>query len=97
MKRGNKTTNHFSPKRRRKVRARLFDQQGGLCHWCKCKMTIEKAAKMPPNYGTFEHLHPYALGGRMTADNIVLACHACNEYRGARLNSALMKEARRAT
>ena len=31
---------------------------------------------------TFDHFQPRSLGGSDTADNLVYACHACNEFKG---------------
>jgi 5-methylcytosine-specific restriction endonuclease McrA len=33
---------------------------------------------------TFDHVLPVSQGGRGTPDNLVVACHACNQKKGAR-------------
>ena len=32
---------------------------------------------------TIDHFHPRSLGGSDEADNLVLCCHACNEFKGS--------------
>ena len=69
-------------------RDRLYSQQMGLCYWCKTTMQLHGSAGgyTPPDYATFEHLKPFAEGGRWVGENIVLACYRCNSGRAARLN-----------
>ena len=37
---------------------------------------------------TFDHFQPIAAGGSDEADNIVYACHACNEFKGEYWNES---------
>lgn len=76
----------------RERREKLFDEQGGLCHWCKCQMVIDpesyaRGGQLPRNTCTLDHLvhrmdprRMYPAGGEK---RYVAACLGCNEARGA--------------
>lgn len=67
---------------RRILRRALFAEQRGRCFYCGCRMTVDhRLAATSPFFATFDHIVPVSNGGR-NADNIVLACRACNEARG---------------
>jgi 5-methylcytosine-specific restriction endonuclease McrA len=56
-------------------------------------MTMEKRPNPPfPNYATFEHLIPQALGGSGRVENLRLACYDCNQIRGKELADQLKRE-----
>jgi hypothetical protein len=70
-----------------RLRKRLYEEQGGLCYWCKVEMVIyempahEPGAygdrpRMPDDYATFEHQHDHP------TKKVVLACAKCNHERG---------------
>lgn len=67
----------------RSRRERLFEQQRGLCHWCKQPMTLRRKGNQTPpvNFATFEHVIRRADGGGNGDDNVVLACRKCNNER----------------
>lgn len=45
------------------------------CHYCGCELYWGNS--------TIDHVIPLAKGGRSRADNLVLACKACNNKKGA--------------
>jgi 5-methylcytosine-specific restriction endonuclease McrA len=49
-------------------------RQGGLCFWCKKKLTEHHA----------DHVVPLALGGSDGPENIVVSCPTCNRSKHAR-------------
>ena len=57
----------------KKFREAAYDQQGGLCYWCKAPMTQTGA--------TQDHLVRLADGGKHVQSNIVAACKPCNTSR----------------
>lgn len=77
--------------RRLRRRARLFEQQGGLCHWCACKMLLrngifQNGERQPLNLATIDHLRDRFHPGRTEPANgdqrWVAACWDCNNKRG---------------
>lgn len=63
------------------TRANLRKQYGDDCFYCGSPMSFERLRQgdsRPPNLATIEHVHPVALGGTHTWDNVVLACWSCN-------------------
>lgn len=74
-------------------RLRMFYAQKGLCYYCTIPMTLNKRPNPPfPNYATFEHLIPQALGGSGRVENLVLACYDCNQWRGEELSAQMKLE-----
>lgn len=64
---------------------KLFEKQGGLCHYCGREMLLTKGpedGRCPPELATIEHLTPRAFGGTMSYDNTAAACFECNNGRG---------------
>jgi 5-methylcytosine-specific restriction endonuclease McrA len=61
----------------------VFVRDGGCCTYCG--VTVRPRAKglhRAPDLATLDHLTPRSQGGRTLPDNLVLACHACNNARG---------------
>lgn len=87
----------FSPKRRKIVRAELFQQQGGKCCYCQRPMRIvdiQPGVRVPDDAATIEH--PYQKGDprrpkRHTIADVWLACWRCNWNRG-RANPARLPD-----
>jgi 5-methylcytosine-specific restriction endonuclease McrA len=63
----------------RRMARRAYWRQGGLCHWCRGPMTLDKDN---PRSMTADHLKPVWDGGRTRPGNIVAACYQCNQERG---------------
>lgn len=61
------------------IRSRLSEAQNHRCCWCGC-MTVEDRGKK--NSSTVEHYVPRSLGGTDDMNNLVMACHDCNNKRG---------------
>jgi 5-methylcytosine-specific restriction endonuclease McrA len=62
-------------------RAYLFDQQSGLCHYCREPMSLtarRKNGSPARNFATFEHLKRREDGGKTNSENVVLVHRACN-------------------
>ena len=64
------------PERRRKIRIKLYNQQGGCCHLCGQRMKVPAV--------TFDHIIPKSFGGENKQDNLKLAHFECNNRRGDR-------------
>ncbi len=69
-------------------RCRLFHEQDGKCHWCKCEMELTLRPKRgqvcQPNLATFEHLDDRLSperGKHPGERRVVLACWECNNQR----------------
>lgn len=60
----------------RKFRRLWIDFYGFHCAYCTVDCT---------NSSTIDHLIPLSRGGGNTRDNMVLACHDCNEKKGSKL------------
>ena len=65
---------NVSPKRRL-----IFEQAGGLCHWCGCETFLVHVNTW--DRATIDHVIPRSHGGPDTADNLVNACNRCNNRR----------------
>ncbi|MFA6234090.1 MAG: HNH endonuclease [Bacteroidota bacterium] len=52
-------------------RKNIFYRDHEKCQYCGCKITMDGF--------TFEHVTPKDQGGKTDWDNIVAACHACNQ------------------
>jgi hypothetical protein len=75
----------------RAFRERLFETQGGKCHWCKEPMELTMLRctefgkwKDNPRFASFDHLIPKSKGGIKGRMNIVLAHSSCNWRRAKR-------------
>lgn len=59
--------------RKRKRRELIYQKSNGECFYC--------GHLIPPKEATIDHLIPKSRGGRLTLDNIVLACRHCNSIK----------------
>lgn len=57
-------------------RRNVYLRDKGRCQYC--------GHRVPSNDFNFEHVVPKAQGGRTTWENIVVACHPCNQRKGNR-------------
>ena len=68
------------PVRRKKVirfsRLNIWLRDGGKCQYC--------GLKVARNRFQFEHVVPQSQGGQTTWENIVVACHGCNQRKANR-------------
>lgn len=70
-----------SQSRRNRCRRGVFRRDGLICHWCG--VLTSRSLKPPePTAATLDHLIPASCGGETTQNNLVVACHACNNRRG---------------
>jgi 5-methylcytosine-specific restriction endonuclease McrA len=69
---------------RRETRRRLYRAQGGLCCYCRRRMTLDngKGSASNPAAATIDHVRPTAAGGTNDAGNLVAACWSCNQAKG---------------
>lgn len=71
----------------RSIRSMLFKNQNGHCHWCAalCEMPYVKEGKrynyVGPTTFTIEHVLSQSRGGNSSINNLVGACHRCNNWR----------------
>lgn len=79
----------------KKHRALAFIKQGGLCIYCACPMWQDSPEEFAKRYGitvsqamhhrcTAEHKIARQDGGTDCAENILAACHRCNQGRHKR-------------
>ena len=87
-----------SGSKRAKQRARLFEEQGGRCFYCRQPMVLtwdfKPHAAPPDNLATFEHRHSRLNPerGRHAGEQInVVACNRCNWLRGEADKERLMQ------
>lgn len=76
-----------SKRRRQPLRDLLRAKQGNKCCYCERHMVLTKPGNAPKggfprNAETLEHLRRKQDGGRVTNDNVALACIECNQGRG---------------
>lgn len=79
------------PQKRDELRAKLFEQQGGLCHLCGKPMTLDRAerTRAPKTFASFDHVKPKSDGGTSYHTNLKLAHRSCNSERGSNPIEAL--------
>jgi 5-methylcytosine-specific restriction endonuclease McrA len=58
----------------------LFSARDPHCHWCGVELRLTRDTRDPAR-ATREHLVPRHLGGSDAAENLALACAACNGAR----------------
>lgn len=68
------------PIRRKSMVVKLFEKQGGKCHYCGGKMRLAYGYQ---NSVTRDHIIPRSAGGPTTAFNLVGACYRCNQEKGS--------------
>jgi hypothetical protein len=64
----------------RTLRERVARMAGFRCGYCRTPESIAGFRL------SIEHIIPEAKGGQTVEGNLWLACHACNEFKGARLH-----------
>jgi 5-methylcytosine-specific restriction endonuclease McrA len=68
---------------RQKLFADIFARDGGCCAYCGISVrTRRRGLHGAPDLATLDHVTPRAMGGPTVAENLVLACQACNNARG---------------
>ena len=67
------------------VRRAVVERDGGDCHWCGRPGRILLHGYWTWIEHEFDHVLPESRGGATSADNIVIACRACNRSRGSKL------------
>jgi 5-methylcytosine-specific restriction endonuclease McrA len=66
------------------LREELFWAQNGSCYYCEENMVYGPGTMREPKLATIEHLTPLARGGTWDRENLVAACHECNNRKGNR-------------
>jgi hypothetical protein len=72
-----------STKQARNKRQRIYVRDGGICHYCGilCNKRLDGSSKRNDDDATLDHVQTrYAKGGNHD-QNLVLACHKCNNIR----------------
>jgi HNH endonuclease len=61
------------------LRRLVSDRAGGYCEYCKfpVKFALESME--------IDHAFPVSLGGKTVAENLVFACHGCNQHKQNRI------------
>ena len=68
---------------RKKLFEDVFSRDGGRCVYCGVETRrLRKGVSRAPDLATLDHVVPRSMGGPLRADNLVLACQACNNARG---------------
>lgn len=67
-----------------------YSKYNARCHYCSRGTVLTSRrkrgkGKQESNYATREHIVPQRFGGSDNSENIVLACHDCNNKRGDKL------------
>mgnify|MGYP001571669911 CR=1 FL=1 len=62
-------------------RLAILDRQQGRCAYCFVKM--QTRGRRMRDSATIDHVLPMVRGGRDSAENRVVACHACNGLKGS--------------
>lgn len=65
----------------RALRRQLVAEARGRCAYCRTATTISGARLV------VDHIVPEAAGGPTEFENLCLACHSCNEFKGAQVES----------
>lgn len=65
----------------RALRRQLLAEARGRCAYCRTATTISGARLV------VDHIIPEAAGGPTEFENLCLACHSCNEFKGAQVES----------
>jgi hypothetical protein len=60
----------------------IYERDNWTCYLCGTSVD-RHSSPLDPLYPTLDHVMPLALGGTHTADNLRLACRACNMAKGA--------------
>lgn len=77
----------------RTYRAEAFLSQERKCYWCGIEMFVgNKKAKLRSDSVTADHKLAIAEGGLTVRKNVVAACFACNQRRGAMLSHKLQSK-----
>lgn len=63
------------------LRRRLLVEARGRCAYCRTPTAISGARLV------VDHIVPEAAGGPTKFENLCLACHSCNEFKGAQVAS----------
>ncbi|MEI2688819.1 MAG: HNH endonuclease signature motif containing protein [Anaerolineae bacterium] len=58
------------------LRRYVFERANGCCEYC-----LSQALFSTESFA-LEHIHPRALGGTTTLDNLALSCSGCNGHKG---------------
>lgn len=64
------------------LRRQVCERAGQRCEYCR---TSRRVIGMPL---VVDHIHPKALGGDDSSDNLCAACYRCNEYKGAKTHDS---------
>lgn len=62
----------------RSLRQRVMTEFGNQCAYCHSLTAITGARLV------IDHIIPEAAGGETTQENLCVACHSCNEFKGAK-------------
>ena len=84
MSRRRKKPVTFESYQRQHRRAVLMERHHRRCHWCKrvCRDLRKANGPFPRDMATEDHIILKSDGGSDKLENLVLACHECNERRG---------------
>jgi hypothetical protein len=67
----------YIPKR---LRQRILTESRGLCAYCRTAVAITGARFV------MDHIIPEVADGQTVWENLCLACHSCNEFKGVQLS-----------
>jgi len=65
----------------RSLRQRILDEFRGQCAYCHTLTSITGARLV------IDHIVPRAAGGQTVWENLCLACHSCNEFKGSQVEA----------
>lgn len=72
----------------REAKAAQIKAQRGLCYYCESP--VELASEDMSRLATWDHKIPRSRGGHGLQRNRVIACHPCNQRKGARTDAEFL-------
>lgn len=74
--------NGYTKGRLKEFRIKLYQEQRHLCGYCFKKTQLRQ--KLEKDTATIDHKTPVVKGGTHSAENLIMACWACNRKKGDR-------------
>lgn len=79
---GGMSAGGLNSKRKKKLIAKLWELQSGICRWCGKSMQRD-VPQTQHDRATLDRIVTGPQGGTYKVGNLVLACYECNHGRGA--------------
>lgn len=73
-------------------RRKKWKAQDGLCYYCDTPILLEPERFQQHKRCTLDHLRPLSRGGADHWENVVAACHRCNQAKGMKTAIEFLNE-----